>query len=175
VIERSTDALAILREGAGEGVLALEGDSMRPTLEPGCLVRVDLAPFAPRFGDLLLFRQQDYLTVHRFLGRRKLPDGSTSLRTRGDARPRLDPPLDPANLLGRIVAVRRNEEWRSLDGSPARAYALALGLHALAWAGLGVVAGRLHARLPAAVAAADRFLLRVLDGLLWEALHRRLT
>jgi hypothetical protein len=162
-------AQALLIERALPVTLDVTSDSMLPTLPAGSSVRVEPSARTPRRGDLLVFRQADYLVVHRFLGTARTADGARCLRARGDAARPLDPPVAPEHVLGVVVAVRRDGEWRSLRGAPARAYAAALAWHGLVWAwlrsrGLGAVAE-----------AADRGLLSTADRLLFRAAHRRVA
>jgi hypothetical protein len=174
-------AIELLVDGGATGVFQVLGDSMLPTLAPGAEVRVVAATRPPRFGDLLLFRQADYLAVHRFLGTASDRDGATCFRTRGDGRIGLDPPLYLAGIRGRVVALSRAGGWRSVEGGGARAYAVAVALHDLTWAAAGVWLARLDARLGgrerggalhSAAAAFDRALLTVADRLLFRLLHR---
>jgi hypothetical protein len=160
-------AIGLLRDGAASAVLGIVGDSMRPTLLPGDEVRVDLSPRPPRFGELLLFRQADYLVVHRYLGPARRPDGTPCLRTRGDGRIVLDPALDPAGVRGRAVAFRRGGAWRTLQGAGPRAWAIAVGAHAWFWSALASV---LPVRRVAA--AADRGLLLAASALAFKIVHR---
>ena len=165
-------ALEVLLERGRDSVLAVTGESMRPTVGPGADVRVSL-PARPRFGDLIVFRQADYLAVHRYLGVATGPGGIRCLRTRGDGVSALDPPLAPGDVRGRVVAIARPDGWRSLDGAGARAYSVAVALHDLAWAGAASRASRIHGGLGRGAELLDRGLLRVADRLLFRALHRR--
>jgi len=168
-------AAELLERTGGRGVVHLRDDarSMEPTLRPGQAVAVEFAPRRLRVGDVLLFRQADYLVVHRLLGRSAFPDGRPGLRTRGDARPGLDPRLAPADVLGRVVAARRSDGvWIGFDGGPARAWARAAAWHDLAWAAAGVVVRPLGATGGRAVAALDRLLLRTAHRLLFAVCHR---
>ena len=137
-----------------------DGDaSMRPLLRGGDLVLAVSPGATPRAGDLIVFTQRDYLVVHRYLGGASAPDGTPCLRTRGDGRNQLDPPVLPGAVRGRVVAVRRGGIWRSLEGGPAQAFARAVAWHALAWSAAGVALGAIG--LGAVAAAIDAFLLRL--------------
>jgi len=141
---------AALRRIAGPGrvaILPVTGDSMLPTLLPGQQVAVELAAERPERGDLLLFRQAGYHVVHRYLGPATARDGTPCLRTRGDHVPALDPPLDPARVLGRVVALERDGAWWDLESATARLYGLGAALHDLFWAAAAVLAGRTDALL----------------------------
>lgn len=162
-------AIEVLADGTGKAVLVIRGESMRPTLAPGDEVQVDLAPGRLRFGDLLLFRQADYLVVHRFLGPARRPDGSPCLRTRGDGRIALDPALDRGAVRGRAIAARRKNEWRTLTGAAPRAWGIAVAGHALFWSAAAVVVG--WEPLRRIVAGIDRGLLLAADGIAFKIVH----
>jgi hypothetical protein len=167
------------RDGA-RGTLRVRGESMMPTLSPGDLVAVDFSPAEPRRGEILLFRQVDYLAVHRLLGTARLRDDSTCLRTRGDGRHRLDPPLDRSRVHGRVVAVLKGNGWRDMQSGAARLYGTALALHDLAWAAAGVAADRLdrgfgrEGALASVTAFVDRKLLGLVHRVLFTLAHSRI-
>ena len=176
------EAVELLASTAGDGIVRVLGESMRPTILPGRRLRVELAPPKIRLGDVILFRQADYLAVHRFLGRVRLQDGRRCLRTRGDGVLALDPAVDPSRVVGTIVSIERVSGWRSLRGVRARAYAVLLAAHDLFWAGVGAIAGRCDgwlkrpgqpAALRARVARVDRWLLEHMDVLLFDRVHAR--
>lgn len=169
------------RSGRG-GAVRVQGRSMVPTLVPGQLLAVEFSPPRLRRGDLLLFRQQDYLVVHRLLGPGRLPGGGRCLKTRGDGVPVLDPPVDGARVVGRVTAVEQaGGTWVSLAGAGPRAYAACLAAHDRLWA-LAVALGercdsalkRLRLRTPFRwwAEALDRRLLAWAHGTLFHRLHR---
>lgn len=177
-------AMGLMGRRGGGAVLPMRGESMLPMLREGQLVAVDLSPFEPELGDLLLFRQQDYLVVHRFLGPASQEDGSPAFRTRGDGLPGLDPSVERARVRGRVRAIEDRGLWWSLEGGGARAWALAVALHDLCWAGAAVMAGRADGRLRRVglrsavrpwVVRTDRALLGLAHRLLFPAFHRAST
>ena len=177
-------AVELMGQSSGRGTFRVSGESMTPTLMPGSLVAVDLSQASLRRGDILLFRQVDYLTVHRLLGRARFPDGRPCLRTRGDGRNRLDPPLDRSDVHGRVFAVLMDGGWRDVRSGRARFYAKALAFHDLAWAAAGVLAARLDRRMgregsPGPLAGAtegvDRMLLGLLHRVLFLWFHPRIA
>lgn len=145
---------------------------MVPHLRGGDAVLVVPPAGTPAPGDLLLFRQNDYFVVHRCLGAVTTRDGRTGLRTRGDGRNVLDPLVTHDNVRARVIALRRDGAWRTLEGTPARAYARLMSWHALFWAAAGVTARKVG--LGGAVAAVDLGLLRLLVPLTFPAAHRPL-
>lgn len=178
------DAAADLLGRAGRlGRIPVVGDSMRPTLTEGLAILVDFRPDRSQVGDLVLFRQGGALVVHRLLARvRSRRAGGPCLRTRGDGRPDLDPPVLAPSVLGRVVAVERPDgTWRSLEGPTARVYAALLAAHDHSWAALWTLAGRadrvfrkigLASDFKGPVARADRALLAIVDRALFRAAHR---
>jgi hypothetical protein len=153
-------ALELLGERAGRAVFEVRGRSMRPTLRDGDAVLVVLADRNLRAGDLAVFRLGGDAVVHRFVGEHR--DG---FLFRGDGRETLDPVVAAAEVLGRVVAMRRSGEWLGLEGAAARGYALAAALHARFWSsarrGLGPAVSRL-----------DRGALKVADRLAFRLCHR---
>jgi hypothetical protein len=177
------DAAADLLGRAGRlGRIPVVGDSMRPTLMAGLAILVDFRPDRTQVGDLVLFRQGGALVVHRLLARVRSRRAGPCLRTRGDGRPDLDPPVLAPSVLGRVVAVERPDgTWRSLEGPTARVYAALLAAHDHTWAALWTLAGRadrafrrtgLATDLKGAVARADRAVLAIVDRALFRAAHR---
>lgn len=165
----------LLATSGGVFMLAVRGESMLPTIEPGHAVRVRFGPRLPRLGELLVFRQADYLAVHRFLGPARTRSGERCLRTRGDGVSKLDPALLREDVLGSVVAIERADGWRKAVGPGPRGYALALALHDLCWAALAVLAARLGGRpLQRLVERLDRGLLGLADRLFFRLLHARL-
>jgi hypothetical protein len=168
-------ALSLLAGGEGRGTLPILGRSMEPTLPDGSEILVDFSARALRPGDLAVFRQNQDVVVHRYLGRGRSPDGRPCLRTRGDGLLALDPPCPPDRLLGRVVRVRRDGSWWDLENGGARAYARALAWHDLFWAALGALterATRERGALWRLVRRADRALLRRADASLFRRAHR---
>lgn len=170
-------AIRMLHCKAPRGNIPVEGTSMLPVLRPGMLLHVDFAPGEPRRGDLLLFRQGDNLVVHRVVGRTR-----DVLKTRGDGRPTLDPPVARADVLGRVDLIGDEDGWRDLRGGLARIYARCLGLHNLAWSRLGAVARRLDglagklgggAWCRRAVWLLDSRLARLAHRTMFRLIHRR--
>jgi len=179
-VESLDAAIALLGRGGRRGILPMIGESMRPTLQPGERVLVEFEARDLERGDLVLYRQVDYLVVHRVLGP-ATRDLEPKLRTRGDGTPGLDPPLERSRIRGRVVAIERGGKWFRLDGGAARAYAIAVALHDLWWAGAHAIASAIDRRLLRAgprgvvariVEACDRGLLGAAHGALFRAAHR---
>lgn len=155
---------------------------MLPMLRADDLIAVELTPPELSLGDILVFRQLDYLVVHRYLGPATREDGHPVLRTRGDNIATLDPPLDRSRVRGRVVAFQSDGLWWSAETSGARIWAMLIALHDLCWAFTGSLARAIDRRavrigfgksLAAGVAALDRLKLRLAYRLLFRLLHHR--
>ncbi len=84
------------------------GWSMFPTLRKGDLLMIEPASLSQlRVGDLILFHREGQLICHRLVG---LETGGPApqLVTKGDAATEGDAPLEPGQILGRVVDVRRS-------------------------------------------------------------------
>jgi hypothetical protein len=171
----SEDAVRLLLQEKRSVVLLIAaGDtSMVPLLRGGDAVLA--APWSGQLcaGELLVFRQHDYLVVHRCLGGASTPEGAPCLRTRGDARTELDPPVLAERVVARVRAIRRAGVWRSLDGPGARLHGRLVAWHVLFWAASAIVLGRIGLR-PAA-SAIDRGLLAIAIPCTFPFLHPRLA
>ena len=155
---------------------------MEPTLIAGQTVAIEFSPQRVSRGELLLFRQSDYLAVHRLLGGARLPGGGRGHRTRGDGVSRLDPPVAPASVVGKVLAIESDGQWRDLRGARARAYGLAVAAHDLWWAAVDAVATALDRRLSGnaedgllhrLTSRCDRGTLRVAHRLFFASCHPR--
>jgi hypothetical protein len=166
--------LELLAEENRNASFRVRDQSMLPTLPPDSTIQVTLSGSPARFGDLLVFRQADYYAVHRLLGRGRAVDGIEYLRTRGDAVSVLDPPLDPARIVGQVVSFSRAGQWRTLCGGAPRTYARAVALHGLFWAGAAALLSRFEG-LRACAVWLDRTLLSGFDALLFPLFHRRIS
>lgn len=178
------EALDLMGRSGGNHVLPMQGASMLPTVKDGQRVAISLSTDELARGDLLLFRQVDYLVVHRLLGNTTGPDGEPRLRTRGDGKTALDPPLDPALVRGVVVAIEDDGCWWDLRGGGAKLYAIGVFLHDFFWAAAGMVARELEGlmkKVGVAVPAfslterVDRSLLGLAHRLLFKPLHARYT
>jgi hypothetical protein len=87
----------------GELRLRASGVSMLPTLLPGDLLVIQRANYdAISSGDIVLYRRDDSLFVHRVI-----QSDSARLTTRGDSMAASDPE-GAIELLGKVVSVERN-------------------------------------------------------------------
>jgi signal peptidase I len=135
-------AVELLGRAGQRGTVRVQGQSMLPTLQSGDLLAVDFDRARLRRGGLLLYRQMEYLVVHRLLSHTTSKEGRPSLRTRGDGLSQFDPFLDPENVIGRVLATSADgKRWRDECSALARLYGYAAAAHALSWGYVGITAG----------------------------------
>src|SRR3989442_9908103 len=93
------------------------GASMQPTIEDGELITVaPVEPAAVKRGDILLYRGERGLIAHRLVGLRRSAKGEdVRYLLQGDASVDRDDPVQPEQVLGRVVAVRRGGRGRGPD------------------------------------------------------------
>lgn len=94
--------------------LDASGTSMLPLIHHGDRLLVDHGPFAPRRGDIVLFRQESGLLAHRIVSI-KQRCGTQRVITKGDNVGWFDRPLPAADLLGRVVAISHGGSTIRLD------------------------------------------------------------
>lgn len=173
-------AVEIMGRAGRGGTVRVTGSSMVPTLAEAQLLDAEFVAAPPRRGELVLFRQLDYLVVHRYLGPCRAPDGRRAYRTRGDGRLFLDPAVLPERLIGRVRGARYGDVWRTFRTRRGALYARLVALHDLAWAAGGILARfgdralrklRVPPFLVEATAACDRGLLRATHALLFHVAH----
>ncbi len=100
----TADLLAESLQRTGSATIAVNGNSMHPTLQMGW--RVHLEPIRAdrlRVGDIGVFRGEHYLTIHRLVWREQLPSGER-LVFRGDYN-RVRERVDPSVVIARVVAI----------------------------------------------------------------------
>jgi signal peptidase len=128
----------LLAAGASPEV-PVRGNSMRPMLRDGDRVR--LAPLThagAQLGDVVLRVGPSGPIIHRVVGWWPSRDG-WRLLTKGDGARRLDSPLPPAGLVGRVVARVRGNSVRQFEGPAMRLHAWSRAFRSL-MAGLVVEA-----------------------------------
>ena len=100
-------ASEVLRS-SGKLRLQVMGWSMLPSVWPGDTLVVErVKGEAVSKGDIVLFGRDRRLFAHRVVRKSSSP-GNSTIRTRGDAMPAADPPVDESQLLGRVSFIVRN-------------------------------------------------------------------
>ncbi len=100
----TAELLAETLQRSGSAVIAVNGNSMYPTLQMGW--RVYVAPARGEdlgLGEIAVFHGRDYLTIHRLVWRERDAAGDR-LVFRGDYN-RSRERVDPAAVIARVVAV----------------------------------------------------------------------
>jgi signal peptidase I len=104
----------LLQRGARVRFRAI-GESMQPTIEDGELIAVEpVSPSVIRRGDILLYRGDGGVRIHRVIGISR-SERNHSFRLCGDASVSSDTPIEATQILGRVVAVERRGQSRTLD------------------------------------------------------------
>src|SRR5579885_1120567 len=86
---------------SGKLILQVTGWSMLPTIFPGDTLIVErCSASSTREGDIVLVSRDGRLIVHRLLGKTCEANRSSSIHTRGDSMPTVDPPVKERQLLG---------------------------------------------------------------------------
>jgi len=97
------DLAAEVLSVSGHLVVRVLGGSMLPSVRPGdelTIHRAGIADVGP--GDLVLYSRDGGFVIHRVIG-----CSAEGLLTRGDALCADDPPVLPAQVLGKVVVIRR--------------------------------------------------------------------
>jgi hypothetical protein len=127
--------------------IAPRGASMRPLVGTDTWMLVDFGAETFSIGEIILFPLGDILVAHRVVARRWKQDAAV-LIAKGDAEPYFDPPIQPADVLGVVRALRQGIEGTAIRlgcvGWTARGIA-----YISRWSGRGAgFARRLVALLP---------------------------
>lgn len=90
--------------------LKVTGWSMLPSIWPGDVLMIDCKDTAEiSKGDIVLYKRDRRLTVHRIVRNQSLQPKMAVL-TRGDAMPACDRPVSACDLLGRVNLILRGTE-----------------------------------------------------------------
>ena len=92
---------------------AIHGSSMAPAIPAGARIRIRIGePRPSQVGDVVFYLADDGYTVHRIVHRMRT-SGADYLLTAGDARFAPDPPVAGGQVLGTVVEVESNGQWRA--------------------------------------------------------------
>ena len=137
--ERRAEDTARIAEGIQASkriVLRVHGTSMLPWVRPHDIAIIRRATLDDiRCGDVVLFRRNDHLFVHRVVERRSTVDGAQFV-AKGDAHLNSDGHVEESQLLGRVTRLYRN--GRRIDLETPRHLALGvliaqLSLYSRVW------------------------------------------
>ena len=94
--------------------IPIVGRSMYPLIREGDNVLVECGYSQIRRGDIIAFRSENKLIVHRVLTISEKGTGF-SVTTKGDNVPHLDPVVSHREIIGKVSAIKRGEKMLSLD------------------------------------------------------------
>jgi signal peptidase I len=112
-------ALDVWGASGEQHFIPVSGSSMLPLIQDGdqALVRHGLSGI--QCGDMVIFRQQGKMVVHRVLRINLHPNGSTFL-IKGDNNLTVDPPVQAEEIVGRVLLIKRGEKTLAVDTYPWR-------------------------------------------------------
>jgi signal peptidase I len=135
---RADDALCIADALKRRGRISLRvhGTSMLPWVRPKDIALIrQISMENVRCGDVVLFRRESRLFVHRIVEKRGSLDAS-QLFSKGDAHPTSDGVVQEQELLGRVMRIYRHGQRIDLDAPRHLALGLLisqLSLHSRFW------------------------------------------
>jgi signal peptidase I len=135
---RADDALRITNALKRRGRISLRvhGTSMLPWVRPNDIALIrKISLENVRCGDVVLFRRENHLFVHRIVEKRGSLDAA-QLFAKGDAHPTSDGVVHKQELLGRVMRIYRNGQRIDLDAPRQLALGLfisQLSLHSRSW------------------------------------------
>jgi len=112
--------------------LKVSGKSMNPLIRGGDPIYIKkYDPMELSIGDIITFKKDDLYVTHRVLWALK-KGNTTRLITKGDNEIRVDPPVSPGHILGKVAAVERADHILRLESPPWRLINRLLGILFLA-------------------------------------------
>lgn len=119
ILLNSSDLLKLSREFLERGTsirFQAKGWSMRPFIRDGDFITVSpIASSSIRIGDVIFYSTaEDKVIVHRVVNKYE-KDGRMTMLIKGDACFGAPEKVDAQNVLGKVVAINRNERERKLN------------------------------------------------------------
>lgn len=112
------DLYSISKDALKKGLsirLRAWGQSMSKTIRNGeCIEIKPISPQELNKGDIIFFFSNNRPYVHRLI-KKISKDNITVFRTKGDQVFCLDAPINPDEILGKVVAVRKKNQWLDLN------------------------------------------------------------
>jgi signal peptidase I len=123
-------SLELLERGASLRFRA-HGASMHPFIKNGNILIVEPVNDSPLdVGDIVFYRRSNNaLTAHRLIKVENSPGGTVFL-TKGDSLGFIDPPVPPAQVLGRVIQIEGNSKQLALTGWQRRIFGRFIALSA---------------------------------------------
>ena len=113
-------ALELWNQSCKQSWIPISGPSMQPALQDCDLVQVQHGPVRLRRGDIIVFRSENIIVVHRIL-RIYQQGGNIHYLTKGDNSNNPDALVASAQVIGRVDAISRDGRHMSLQCFPLRA------------------------------------------------------
>jgi signal peptidase I len=103
----------LLQDGHGARFCAV-GTSMAPAIQDGDVITVEpIDRTTVQAGDIILYHHRERPVVHRVAQVRQNTEGRTVIVVRGDGKAADDAPIEPSQILGKIVAIEPRTESRA--------------------------------------------------------------
>lgn len=96
-------------------VLPMHGYSMAPLLHEGDQIIIEYGAKSVRIGDILAFRQDDRMVIHRVLSVARKGSAISCWITKGDNNMNIDLPVTPEQVIGRVVGACCSGCTRRID------------------------------------------------------------
>ncbi len=110
-------ALELIKHSEGEYYLQVSGISMLPLVRAGDYVRIKKISGDLHRGDIVVFQKSNGLITHRVIRISKTYGNGMTLLTKGDNSIVPDPPIISNVIIGKVIAIRRNNREMRLDNS----------------------------------------------------------
>ena len=108
-------AIELIRQSGEEHYLPVRGVSMRPFLYDSDLVLVTPEKAHLQRGDIVVYQASGLLITHRVLHIKHSDKKGIIYMTKGDNSILPDPPIKSGVIIGKVVAIRRNNREMRLD------------------------------------------------------------
>jgi len=103
----------IWKESDEEHWLPVQGISMQPVLHEGDSICISHDLSEVKLGDILVYQQSGGLVAHRVVRIIKRSNQMITYQTKGDNCTKFDPIRNSADILGRVVSIRK--DGREID------------------------------------------------------------
>jgi signal peptidase I len=124
-------ALDVWGASGEQHFIPVSGSSMLPLIQDGDQALVIHGVTGIRRGDMVVFRQQGKMVVHRVL-RVNLQTNSPTFLIKGDNNLSVDPPVQAEEIVGRVLLIKRGEKTLAIDTYPWRMVGRAIAWGTLA-------------------------------------------
>lgn len=125
-------ALEIWSQTNKQQVIPISGRSMLPLIQNGDNVLVEHGVGRINRGDIIVFLQADKMVAHRVL-RIERKGASFTLTAKGDNNPYFDPPVEVKQVIGRVLKIKRGDDWISIDTPGWRFLGWLIAVSMLVW------------------------------------------